>query len=109
MLKILSLALKNLLRNKRRTLLTGMLIVVGIVAVIVFAGLSESFKRAIVGQITDSMLSHLQIHRKGYMSSVDNLPLDRMLTAKAYAKLSAILTENPGVAAFPRESNSAPC
>ncbi|BBO91742.1 ABC transporter permease [Desulfosarcina ovata] len=100
MLKILSLALKNLLRNKRRTLLTGMLIVVGIVAVIVFAGLSESFKRAIVGQITDSMLSHLQIHRKGYMSSVDNLPLDRMLTAKAYAKLSAILIENPGIEAF---------
>jgi putative ABC transport system permease protein len=98
--KILRLALKNLLRHKRRTLLTGMLIVVGIVAVIVFAGLSGSFKRAIVGQITDSMLSHLQVHRKGYMSSVDNLPLDRMLPAKAYAKLADILTETPGVEAF---------
>ena len=100
MLKILRLALKNLLRHKRRTLLTGMLIVVGIVAMIVFVGLSGSFKRAIVGQITDSMLSHLQIHRKGYMSSVDNLPLDRMLPMKTYKKLSLLLTQTPGVEAF---------
>ena len=100
MLKILRLALKNLLRHKRRTLLTGMLIVVGIVAMIVFVGLSGSFKRAIVGQITDSMLSHLQIHRKGYMSSVDNLPLDRMLPAKSYAKISLLLTQSTGVEAF---------
>ena len=100
MLKVMRLAMKNLLRYKRRTLLTGMLIAVGVVAVIVFAGLSGSFKRAIVGQITDSVLSHLQVHRKGYMSSIDNLPLDRMLPAGAFDKLSGILNRTEGVAAF---------
>ena len=100
MFKVMRLAMKNLLRYKRRTLLTGMLIVVGVVAVIVFVGLSGSFKGAIVGQITDAVLSHLQVHRKGYMASIDNLPLDRMLPAKAFEKLSGILTQADGVTAF---------
>jgi putative ABC transport system permease protein len=100
MLKVMRLAMKNLLRYKRRTLLTGMLIAVGVVAVIVFVGLSGSFKQAIVGQITDSVLSHLQVHRKGYMASIDNLPLDRMLPAKAFEKLAEILNRADGVTAF---------
>ena len=100
MVKVMRLAFKNLLRYKRRTLLTGLLIAVGVVAVIVFAGLSGSFKRAVVGQITDSVLSHMQIHRKGYVASIDNLPLDRMLMPQAYEKLSDILATEPGVAAF---------
>lgn len=100
MVKVMRLALKNLLRHTRRSLLTGLLVAVGVIAVIVFVGLSGSFKRAIVGQITDSVLSHMQVHRKGYMSSIDNLPLDRMLPAKAYKKVSGILAEAPGVTAF---------
>jgi putative ABC transport system permease protein len=100
MTKIMRLALKNLLRHTRRSLLTGLLVAVGVIAVIVFLGLSGSFKQAIVGQITDSVLSHMQVHRKGYMSSIDNLPLDRMLPAKAYLKLTAILEESQGVKAF---------
>jgi putative ABC transport system permease protein len=100
MLKIMRLALKNLLRHTRRSLLTGLLVAVGVIAVIVFLGLSGSFKRAIVGQITDSVFSHIQVHRKGYMSSIDNLPLDRMLPAKAYQKLTGILSQASGVATF---------
>ncbi|MDX9787377.1 MAG: ABC transporter permease [Desulfobacterales bacterium] len=100
MFKVMRLALKNLLRYKRRTLLTGMLIAVGVVAVIVFVGLSDSFKRAIVGQITDSVISHLQVHCKGYTASIDNLPLDRMLPHNAFEKLSGILTRADGVSAF---------
>lgn len=100
MIKVMSLAIRNLLRYKRRTLLTGLLIAVGVLAVIVFTGLSGSFKRAIVGQITDSVLSHLQVHKKGYMASIDNLPLDRMIPEKPYNKLSRILSDTRGVAGF---------
>ena len=100
MIKVMRLALKNLLRYKRRTLLTGLLIGVGVVAVIVFVGLSSSFKHAVVSQITDSVLSHFQVHRKGYMASVDNLPLDRMLSARAFERLSGILAQAYGVEAF---------
>jgi putative ABC transport system permease protein len=48
MAKIMRLAVKNLLRYKRRSLLTGLLSAVGVMAVIVFVGLSGSFKQAIV-------------------------------------------------------------
>ncbi|HYA37968.1 MAG TPA: ABC transporter permease [Candidatus Methylomirabilis sp.] len=76
MLKVLKLAARNLARYGRRTLLTAGLIILGIVAVLVFVSVSGSFKNLIVGQITDSMLGHLQVHRKGYVASIDNLPLN---------------------------------
>jgi putative ABC transport system permease protein len=100
MLKIMKLAIRNLLRYKRRSLLTGLLIAVGVVSVVVFVGLSDSFKGAVVGQITDSVFSHLQVHRKGYMASIDNLPLDRMIQPAAYLKLEDILKKAPGVEGF---------
>jgi putative ABC transport system permease protein len=100
MLKIMKLAIRNLLRYKRRSLLTGLLIAVGVVSVVVFVGLSDSFKVAVVGQITDSVFSHLQVHRKGYMASIDNLPLDRMIQPAAYLKLEDILKKAPGVEGF---------
>ena len=100
MLKVIRLAIKNLMRYKRRSLLTGLLIAFGVVAVILFVGLSDSFKRSVVGQITDSFLSHLQVHRKGYLASIDNLPLDRSLPPNAYKKLAGILSQEPGVVVF---------
>lgn len=100
MFKIMRLAIKNLMRYRRRTLLTGLLIAVGVVAVIVFVGLSGSFKQAVVGQITDSVVSHIQVHSKGYIASIDNLPLDRMMHADSYERLSEILNREEGVSAF---------
>lgn len=100
MLKIMKLAIRNLLRYKRRSLLTGLLIAVGVVSVVVFVGLSDSFKGAVVGQITDSVFSHLQVHRKGFMASIDNLPLDRMIQPAAYRNLEGILKKTPGVEGF---------
>ncbi len=100
MLKVTRLAIKNLLRYKRRSLLTGLLIAFGVVAVILFVGLSGSFKRAVVGQVTDSVIGHLQVHKKGYLSSIDNLPLDRLLPPEAFKKLTKVLDDEPGVVAF---------
>ena len=37
-----------------------------------------------VGQMTDSMLGHLEVHRKGYLASIDNLPLNLNLKPQAY-------------------------
>ncbi len=74
--KVLKLAARNLLRYGRRTLLTAGLIVLGLIAVLVFIAVSGSFKQTIVGQITDSMIGHLQVHKRGYVASIDNLPLN---------------------------------
>ena len=90
MKNIFKIAIRNLLRYKRRTLMTSLLIVIGIVLVIVFSGVSVSFKSMMIGSITDSMLGHLQIHKKGYVSSIDNLPLHLNMNDKNIKRLETL-------------------
>jgi len=97
---LFKIAVRNLLRYKRRTLLTASLITIGVVFVLVFTSVTGSFKAMMIGQITDSMLGHLQIHRKGYVASIDNLPLNLNIKPRAYQKLTEALKAAPEIAAF---------
>ena len=100
MLNIFKFAARNLRRYKRRTLLTSILIMIGVVAVLLFVSVSGSFKSMMIGQITDSMLGHLQVHRKGYLSSIDSLPLNLNLKSKQIAEVKEILDGNDAVEAY---------
>lgn len=100
MISIFRIALRNLTRYKRRTLLTTLLIVLGVCMVVLFSGLAGSFKNMMIGIITDSSLGHLQIHRKGYVASIDTMPLNLNLQAKAYERLVAELEQTAGVEAY---------
>ena len=100
MRNIIKIAAKNLLRYKRRTLLTTALIALGVVSVLLFIAVSGSFKSLMIGQITDSVMGHVQIHRKGYVASIDNLPLNRNLNAKQLAKVEEVLRAEPAVESF---------
>lgn len=100
MFNVLKLALRNLRRYMRRTMLTSTLITLGVVAVLLFVAISGSFKSMMIGQITDSMLGHLQVHRKGYMASIDSLPLDKNLSGKQINKVKENLDQNSNVEAY---------
>jgi putative ABC transport system permease protein len=100
MAKILKLAARNLARYWRRTLLTSGLVILGVVAVLLFVAVSGSFKGLIVGQITDSMLGHLQVHRRGYVASIDNLPLNLNMKPGAVAQVDQALAGDPAVVAW---------
>ncbi len=100
MINILKIALRNLYRQKRRTYLTMSIVAFGVVAVLLFSAVAGSFKNMMIGQITDSMLGHIQIHRKGYVSSLDNLPLDKTLTSKQITKLKEVLDGIPEIEAY---------
>lgn len=100
MYNLLKIAIRNLLRYRRRTLLTSSLIMIGIIFVLVFLGVTGSIKGLLIGQITDSMLGHLQIHKKGYVASIDNLPLTIMLKPKALQKLEKAIRGIPEVEAY---------
>ncbi|MDX2492401.1 ABC transporter permease [Desulfosarcina sp.] len=91
MLNVIKIACRNLRRYQRRTLLTSALIALGVVSVLLFVSITGSFKQMMVGQITDSMLGHLQVHRKGYLASIDNLPLNRNLNQSQVAKVTQAL------------------
>lgn len=100
MIKILEIAARNLLRYRRRTLLTSLLVVIGVVAVLLFVAITGSFKTMMVGQITDSMLGHMQVHRRGYVASIESLPLNLNMPPPLVAKVKAALDATPGVAAY---------
>ena len=97
---LFKIAVRNLLRYKRRTLLTASLITIGVVFVLVFMSVSGSFKNMMIGQITDSMLGHAQVHRKGYVASIDNLPLNLNMKAVAVKRVEAVLNDLPEIAAW---------
>ena len=100
MLKLFKIAVRNLSRYKRRTLLTSSLIAIGVMFVLVFVAASGSFKYIMIGQITDSMLGHLQVHKRGYVASIDSLPLTLNLSAKAEKKLEQTMENIPEIEAF---------
>jgi len=100
MLKLFKIAVRNLIRYKRRTILTSSLIAIGVLFVLIFIAASGSFKYLMIGQITDSMLGHIQVHKRGYMASIDSLPLTLNLSAKAEKKLEAVINEIPEIEAF---------
>ena len=100
MKNIIKISFRNLLRSGRRTVLTASLITIGVMFVLVYAALSGSFKDYMIGQVTDSMLGHIQIHKKGYVASVDNLPLDKNLNAKQIEKITELLDDNKFVESY---------
>ena len=99
MMAILKLSARNLMRYRRRTLLTAGLIMIGVVAMLLFVSAAGSFKQVMIGQITDSMLGHLQVHRRGYVASVDNLPLNLNLPAPIVERIVRQIASERGVAA----------
>ena len=100
MRNLFKIAVRNLLRYKRRTMLTASLITVGVVFVLVFISVSGSFKNMMIGQITDSMLGHMQVHRKGYVASIENLPLTMNLMPEEFERLEAVLDSQPEIEAY---------
>ncbi|HRH86659.1 MAG TPA: ABC transporter permease [Rubrivivax sp.] len=97
MLDVLKIAGRNLSRYRRRTLLTLLLIIIGMVAVLLFISVTGSFKAMMVGQITDSVLGHLEVHRKGYVASIDTLPLNLNMKPMAVAKVEAALAQGKAI------------
>ncbi|MBP9566125.1 MAG: ABC transporter permease [Sulfurospirillum sp.] len=97
---IIKMSYRNLMRNFRRTLLTASLITVGVVFVLIYTALSSSFKSYTIGQITDSVMGHIQIHKKGYVASVDSLPLDKNMNAKMVEMIEGEIKNNPLIESY---------
>lgn len=97
---LFKIAIRNLLRYKRRTILTASLVAIGVIFVLLFVGVTGSFKSMMTGQMTDSMLGHIQIHRKGYIASVDNLPLTMNMKPQAVKKIEKAFQGMPDIESY---------
>ena len=100
MFKVLKISARSLARFSRRTFLTSALITLGIVAVLLFVATTGSFKRIMIGQFNDSMLGHLQVHRKGYVASIDSLPLNLNMRPQMVDKVEQVLKGMDAVEAY---------
>lgn len=100
MLNILKIAVRNLTRFGRRTLLTSSLITLGIVGVLLFIAVTGSFKAIMIGQFTDAMLGHIEVHRKGYVASIDSLPLNLNMQPAMVEKVENVLNKMDAVEAY---------
>ncbi|MFH0786593.1 MAG: ABC transporter permease [Pseudomonadota bacterium] len=100
MRNLFKIAIRNLRRYKRRTILTSSLIAIGVIFVLLFVGVTGSFKSMMTGQMTDSMLGHIQIHRKGYIASIDNLPLTMNMKPQAVKKMEKVFQEIPDIESY---------
>jgi putative ABC transport system permease protein len=100
MLNVLKIALRNLARFGRRTLLTSTLITLGIVSVLLFVAIAGSFKAMMIGQFTDAVLGHIEVHRKGYVASIDSLPLNLNMKPSAVERVEQALKKLDAVEAY---------
>jgi putative ABC transport system permease protein len=67
---------------------------------LVFTSVTGSFKDAMIGGITESFLGHLQIHRTGYIASIDNLPLQLNLQPEQVSIIEGVLGRDGAIAVF---------
>ena len=64
---ILKIAFRNTLRQKRRTILTGLAMIVGFTLLSLTIGLSDGAYGNIITMFTRNRIGHIQVHREGYL------------------------------------------
>lgn len=63
----LKMAFRNVLRQKRRTIFTGLSIVGGFTLAVIFIGWADGSYNNIIDQFTRNRLGHIQVHEKTYL------------------------------------------
>lgn len=72
---LLKLAARNLARNRRRTAISLVALVVGVAAVVMLRGFINGQRQSILSNLVEGQLGAVQIHRQGYLENVLSSPL----------------------------------
>lgn len=96
-MNIVRFSVRNLERNRRRTLATGAAIAIGVAALVFARGWIDGVTEAIREYATDSRLGAIQIHPAGYSTVTDLLPVNLHLSQPA--GLVDQVRRTPGVSA----------
>ena len=100
MFPLARIAACNVLRNRRRTLITILAIVVGVGVSLVVRGMLNGVQGGFVQTVVHGQVGALQVHRKGYLDNVLSTPLT--LDFAADDALLAKVRGVPGVRAAAR-------
>lgn len=80
MVNQLKMAIKNPLRNKRRTLITEITIIFGVVVILFSAAFLNSMSDNWRNIIIDADLGHVQVMASGYKEKIASFPMDKPIT-----------------------------
>ena len=98
MMNLFKLALRGLLRNRRRSLVTLLAIAFGFAAISLFAGYTHNVYDGLARQsIHGEMLGHLTLSKRGMRKEGKLDPERYMLTAKEVADISKLVQEEAHV------------
>lgn len=73
---LLKLATRNLFRNPRRSILTTVTLVIGIIGFVASSGMVRGIESTFIQTEIDTESGHLRIFRKGFLKEEENFPLD---------------------------------
>lgn len=95
-MNFLTLAARNLARNRRRTAISLAALVVGVGAMVVLRGFINGQQRVMLENIVFGQLGAVQVHKKGYLANVQGSPLS--LDMADSDELRQRMASVPGVA-----------
>lgn len=91
MSRLPGLALRNVGRNRRRSLITGVTIAFGVMMVVNVRGVMWGMQSMAISDTVEARLGAVQVHKKGYVDNLDavpltlNMPYDEAFRAKLLA------------------------
>ena len=102
-MKLIALAARNLTRNRRRTAIALVALVVGVGALVVLRGLVNGQQRIILENIVYGQLGAVQVHRAGYLAQVQGSPLsldmeDTLALRERLARVEGVTRVSPRLA-----------
>ena len=99
---LLRMAWRNILRNRRRTILTASMIALGLGSLILTDAYIVDMTRNMVGTATDNFFGQAQVHVKGFRVE------DKVeQTVRDLPRVEALLREDPSVSAFSERVSTA--
>lgn len=94
-MRLILLALRNLTRNKRRSLITALAILFGAAAIVTLQGINNGFVVNLIEMTVESKVGAVQVFRKGYIGSDDPLKLSLPYSRELMDRIAQV----PGVVA----------
>jgi putative ABC transport system permease protein len=86
------MAVRNVGRNARRSIITGITILFGVMMVLLVRGVTGGMARLMIEDAVLGKVGALQVHRKGFVDNIDSVPtrLNMEDTPALRAKLAAV-------------------
>ena len=94
---IIKMAARNILRQKRRTIITESSIVFGVVVIILIGGLITNLKEDLGGDIIDTLTGHIMVHTGSYKGGESFNPADEIKDA---VRVEELILKEPEVLAL---------